>query len=133
MYYALSMEQFYPNPLIAPFLAFHCMRVNVVTAVVVVVVTCHTHPEWRGQSCRRPPPGSTGQCGDTGAGRGEAEYRGQQAKQAGDHQVQDKQVPGVPVSPLPCKHELCRRSKVATVSISSKKLNLIIRGTGMVL
>ena len=70
MYYALSMEQFYPNPLIAPFLAFHCMRVNVVTAVVVVVVTCHTHPEWRGQSCRRPPPGSTGQCGDTGAGRG---------------------------------------------------------------
>ena len=97
MYYALSMEQFYPNPLIAPFLAFHCMRVNVVTAVVVVVVTCHTHPEWRGQSCRRPPPGSTGQCGDTGAGRGEAEYRGQQAKQAGDHQVQDKQVPGVPV------------------------------------
>ena len=68
MYYALSMEQFYPNPLIAPFLAFHCMRVNVVTAVVVVVVTCHTHPEWRGQSCRRPPPGFTGQCVDTGAG-----------------------------------------------------------------
>ena len=30
-------------------------------------------------------------------GGGEAEYRGQQAKQAGDHQVQDKQVPGVPV------------------------------------
>ena len=44
----------------------------------------------------------------------EAEQAGQEA---GDHQVQDKQVPGVPVSPLPCQHELCRAFKVAPVSI----------------
>ena len=44
----------------------------------------------------------------------EAEHRGQEA---GDHQVQDKQVPGVPVGPLPCKHELCKGSQVAPVSI----------------
>ena len=32
----------------------------------------------------------------------EAERGGQQA---GDHKVQDKQVPGIPMRPLPCQHE----------------------------
>ena len=74
------------------------------------------HPGWRGQSCRRPRPGTTGQCGDTGAGSGGGRapddndndddddndnHRGQEA---GEDQVQDKQVPGVPVSFLSWKN-----------------------------